>query len=205
MRVRPRSIVRGTLVATTMSLLLAACGGGNGSNSPNTALTPTEVSQTPTASMGATLGADTIVGGWERARTCQELARALTRAGLGDFAAEWVGGYSLLTTPENVHAMDPKHPCADAAEPREFTFKFWEDGTYNVYDQDGRAIDGGEYASVDLDTILFAGFNVDYKIEGDTIVFSLLRPESCKSERCRTLAAYATAGLLPGLTWERVS
>ena len=81
------SIARGTLVATIMSLLLAACGGGDGSDPSTTTLAPTEMSQTPTPSVRATLDAQ-IVGRWEGGPTCQVLVRALTQAGLRDFVAE---------------------------------------------------------------------------------------------------------------------
>jgi hypothetical protein len=54
--------------------------------------------------------AHTIVGDWQRALTCEELIRALTWSGFGDFAAEAVAGAALLTTPENVPAKDPEHP-----------------------------------------------------------------------------------------------
>jgi hypothetical protein len=196
-----RSIERGTLVATIMSLLLAACGGGDGSD-PSTS-TLAEMSQTPTPSVNATLDAQ-IVGRWEGGPTCQVLVRALTHAGLRDFAAEWVGGAVLLTTPENVPPKDPKHPCADAAGPVHYSAAFWEDGTYNAYNPDGQEMDAGEYEIVDRNTILFARLRVGYKIDGDTVVFSFSPPKSCTSG-CRKRAAYAISFFYPGMTWERVS
>ena len=198
------SIARGTLVATIMSLLLAACGGGDGSDPSNTTLAPTEMSQTPTPSVNATLDAQ-IVGRWEGTPTCQVLVRALTQAGLRDFAAEWVGGAVLLTTPENVPPKDPKHPCADAAGPVPRTSAFWDDGTYTAFNPDGEEIDNGNYEIVDRNTILFAGLHVDYMIDGDTIAFAVSPPESCTSGSCRRTAAYAISFFYPGMTWERVS
>lgn len=172
---------------------------------PRTALTPSGVSQGPTASVSSALAANTIVGEWERANTCEELVRALTQAGFGDFAPEAVGGAVLLTTPENVPAKDPKHPCADAAGPINHSHKFWEDGTFNSYNQYGDQVDDGKYKIVDRNTILFAGFHIDYKIDGDTIVFSFTAPTSCTSKDCRASAAYAINVFYPGKKWERVS
>jgi hypothetical protein len=184
-----------------LSAFVAACGA---SEPTNTARSPTGVRQTPIASASATPGANTIVGEWQRSPTCQELVQALTQAGFGDFAAEAVGGAALLTTPENVPAKDPKHPCADAAGPILHSHKFWEDGTFNSYNQFGRQVDDGTYKIVDGDTILFAGFHVDYKIDGNTIVFSFTVPKSCTSKECRAQAAYAINVFYPGKSWERV-
>jgi len=114
-------------------------------------------------------------------------------------------GAALLTTPENVPAKDPKHPCADAAGPIEHSHTFWADGTFNSYNQFGEEVDEDEYEIVDEDTILFAGFEIDYSVEGDTIVFAFTVPESCTSNGCRQRAGYAVNVFIPGKTWERVS
>jgi hypothetical protein len=189
-----------------MSLVLAACGERDGSDSTNTALAPMETSQAPTASVRASLGAHTIVGQWERTPTCQELVGALTQAGLREFVAESVGGSALLTTPENVPPKDPEHPCADAAGPVHRSSAFWLDGTYNAYNPDGGVFDDGEYEIVDGNTILFAGRHVvDYRIDGDTIVFAFSPPNSCTSDACRGGTAYVIGFFYPGMTWERVS
>ena len=74
-----RSIARGTVVATIMSLLLAACGGGDGSDPSNTTLAPSETSQTPTSSVDATLNPQ-VVGRWEGTPTCQ-ISSASAHAG----------------------------------------------------------------------------------------------------------------------------
>jgi hypothetical protein len=185
--------------------LVALAAGCSGSNTTNAVPTPTRPSQTATPSVSATPSADTVVGEWQRAPTCQELVRALTRGGFGDFAAEAVGGAALLTTPENVPAKDPKHPCADAAGPIEHSHKFWEDGTFNSYNQVGQQVDDGKYKIIDSNSILFAGFQVDYKIADDTIVFSFAVPKSCTSQECRRRAAYAINVFYPGKAWMRVS
>jgi hypothetical protein len=133
------------------------------------------------------------------------LVQALAKKGLQEFAAQAVGGAVLLTTPENVPAKDSKHPCADAAGPIEHSHRFGADGTFNSYNQFGEEVDAGEYEIVDENTILFIGFEIDYKVEGNTIVFSFSVPESCTSNGCRQRAVGAVSVFYPGETWERVS
>jgi hypothetical protein len=89
--------------------------------------------------------------------------------------------------------------------PIEHSHKFWPDGTFNSYNQFGEEVDEDAYEIVDEDTILFAGFEIDYKVEGDTIVFSFTVPNTCMSDGCRQRAAYALNVFIPGKTWERVS
>jgi hypothetical protein len=194
------TLTKAWVYLAALAALTVGCGGSN-----TTGNLTSLGGQTPTASLTSTPGADSIVGEWQRAPTCEELVQALTERGFGDFAAEAVGGAVLLTTPENVPAKDPKHPCADAAGPIKHSHKFWKDGTFNSYDQNGRQVDDGKYEIVDFNTILFAGFHVDYRIDGDTIVFSLAVPKSCTSKDCRAMAAYAINVFYPGKVWQRVS
>jgi hypothetical protein len=186
----------------TLGLLAAGCGG---SDSTNTGPSPKQTPQASKASGSATPDLDPIVGEWLRANTCQDLVRALAKQGLQEFAAQSVGGAVLLTTPENVPAKDPKHPCADAAGPIEHSHKFWADGTFNSYNQFGEQVDDDEYEMVDENTIMFAGFEIDYEVEGDTIVFSFTVPKSCTANGCRQRAAYAVNVFYPGEAWKRVS
>jgi hypothetical protein len=186
----------------TLGLLAAGCGG---SDSTNAGPSPKQTPQASKASGSATPDLDPIVGKWLRANTCQDLIRALAKQGLQEFAAQSVGGAVLLTTPENVPAKDPKHPCADAAGPIQHSHKFWADGTFNSYNQFGEQVDDDEYEMVDENTIMFAGFEIDYEVEGDTIVFSFTVPKSCTSNGCRQRAAYAVNVFYPGEAWKRVS
>jgi hypothetical protein len=147
-----------------------------------------------------------IVGEWLRAPSCEELVRALTRAGLEDLAATSVRG--LLTTPPNQPAKDPEHPCADAAKPVATSHLFLEDGTITSYDEFGRQVGFDYYSVVDRNTIGFARFFVDYTIDDrdDHVVFRMRVSERCKSRPgCRRRAAYAIRFLYPGKPWERVS
>ena len=193
--------MRRSVSAAVLIVLAAGCGGSDSTSAgPN----PTQPPQASTASGSPTPDLDPIVGEWLRANTCAELVQALAKEGLQEFAAQAVGGAVLLTTPENVPAKDPKHPCADAAGPIEHSHRFGADGTFNSYNQFGEEVDAGEYEIVDENTILFIGFEIDYKVEGDTIVFSFSVPESCTSNGCRQRAVGAVNVFYPGETWERV-
>jgi hypothetical protein len=194
--------VRTSVSAVVLIVLAAGCGG---SDSTNAGPSPAQTPQASTDSVSPTPDLDPIVGEWLRANTCEDLVHALAKEGLQEFAAQSVGGAALLTTPENVPAKDPKHPCADAAGPIEHSHKFWADGTFNSYNEFGEEVDDDEYEIVDENTILFAEFEIDYKVEGDTIVFSFTVPKSCTSNGCRQRAAYAVNVFYPGKTWERVS
>jgi hypothetical protein len=185
-----------------LGLLAAGCGG---SESTNAGPSPAQTPQASRASGSATPNLDPIVGEWLRANTCEDLVQALASKGLQEFAAQSVGGAALLTTPENVPAKDPMHPCADAAGPIDHSHKFWADGTFNSYNQFGEEVDEDEYEIVDENTIQFAGFEIDYKVDAGTIVFSFTVPKSCMSNGCRQRAAYAENVFIPGKAWERVS
>jgi hypothetical protein len=128
----------------TLSLLAAGCGG---SDSTNAGPSPAQTPQASGAAGSATSDLDPIVGEWLRANTCEDLVQALAKEGLQEFAAQSVGGAALLTTPENVPAKDPMHPCADAAGPIDHSHKFWADGTFNSYNQFGEEVDEDESKS----------------------------------------------------------
>jgi len=146
-----------------------------------------------------------IVGEWMRAPSCEELVRALTRAGLENLAATSVQG--LLTTPSDQPAKDPEHPCADAAKPVETSHLFTDDGTISTYDEFGRQVGFDYFGVVDRNTIGFVGFYVNYTIDQrDNVIFRLRVSERCKSRpACRKRAAYAIRFLYPGKPWEQVS
>lgn len=96
MRLRCRSIARWTLVAATMSLVVAACGGGDGT---------TEVAGSPTAAAATTKPggqADPLDGEWRADYTCKDSVQAIQRhlspkqirqqgGSLGSIMDEWGG------------------------------------------------------------------------------------------------------------------
>jgi hypothetical protein len=53
-------------------------------------------------------------------------------------------------------------------------------------------------------TIMFAGFEIDYEVEGDAIIFSLTVP-SYTSNGCRQRTAHADNVFYPGVAWERMT
>jgi hypothetical protein len=59
-------------------------------------------------------------------------------------------------------------------------------------------------ASPTRNTIMFAGFEIDYEVEGDAIIFSLTVP-SYTSNGCRQRTAHADNVFYPGEAWERMT
>jgi hypothetical protein len=73
MQLRRSSIIRGSLLALAMSLVLAACGGSGGTTGQVASQAPsTAASATP-----ATTSADPLEGDWRNESTCQASLRAL--------------------------------------------------------------------------------------------------------------------------------
>jgi hypothetical protein len=181
-------------VVSLVTLVIGCDGSSNKDPEPSPPFLPSGSPDTPD-----------IVGEWVRTPSCEELVRALKRAGLEDLAATSVRG--LLTTPPNQPAQDPEHPCADAARPVETSHLFTEDGTISTYDEFGRQVGFDYFGVVDRNTIGFVGFHVNYTIgQRDNVVFHPRIPERCKSRPgCRERAAYAIRFLYPGKPWERLS
>jgi hypothetical protein len=121
MRVRRSSIVRGSLLATAVSLVLAACGGGGGTTGQAASSAPATVA--PATS--PTTSADPLEGDWRNESTCQDALRALRRrlsdkevlkaagaAGWKEFLFPWGG------KPTN------DDPCHGATGTRAFVARF---------------------------------------------------------------------------------
>jgi len=104
MRVRRSSIVRGSLLATAVSLVLAACGGGGGTTGQVASSAPPTV--TPATS--PTPSADPLEGEWRTEYTCQEAARALRRR-LSD--KEIFKELGMKSWKDFWGGADADHPC----------------------------------------------------------------------------------------------
>jgi hypothetical protein len=52
---------------------------------------------------------------------------------------------------------DPADPCANATPPIEHSHTFWENGSFNSYDQNGQQVDEGSYTIVDDHTFTIDG------------------------------------------------
>jgi hypothetical protein len=152
MRLRCRSIARWTRMAAAMSLVLAACGGGDGT---------TEAGGSPTAAAATNepgSQVDPLEGEWRPEYTCKDSLRAIESSGLSpsqihvqlardaccptgslhSFMAAWWGG-----TPTK------SDPCRGATKSRSFVVRF-EEGVLEMPDPD---VVGVEYELLDDHTI----------------------------------------------------
>jgi hypothetical protein len=145
-----------------------------------------------------------LVGRWQRATTCAELASALTKAGLRKFVLEAVAGNGFIpgvTRPEQI--SDPGNPC-NGAVPRKHSHFFTKDREFRSLDWKGQPVDDGTYRVVDNRTVVifkeFPKVTFRYRIAGKLITFSPLIAGDCSTFRC----AWAISMAYPGKTWRRV-
>ena len=152
MRLRCRSIARWTLVAAAMSLVLVACGGGDG---------PTEAAGSPTAAAATNepgSQVDPLEGEWRAEYTCEDSLQAIETSGLSpsqirvqllrdpccptgslhSFMGAWWGGKPTRSD-----------PCRGTTKSRSFVVRF-EDGTLQMPDPD---VVGVQYELLDDHTI----------------------------------------------------
>jgi hypothetical protein len=150
-----------------------------------------------------------IVGTWQRVIHCQDFVRALTGAGLGDFAPGAAEEF-VHVTPEGV--ADAAHPCRGALPERHSHF-FTADGTFGSLDGNGNQVDEGIYEVVAPGTLVMPyGFEEGppilvtfrFRIHGNTIIFNPVIPSDCSTDRCREAAAWSVTVALAGKTWRRV-
>jgi hypothetical protein len=182
-----RSFARVVVLGGVFAVLLVGCGGGKGGESAPPAR------------------AELLVGEWQRTTTCDELVRALERAGLEKLALQAVAGNGFVpgvTTPEQL--ANPARPC-DGAVPRRHSHFFTQDGQFGSRDWNGEQVDDGAYEVIDDRTFViskeFPDVTFHYRIRGDSIMFDPVIPDGCATFRC----LWSVAVAYPGKTWKRVS
>ncbi len=94
--------------------------------------------------------------------------------------------------------------------PLEHDHFFTEDGGFGSHDENGDAVDGGDYELVDENTVSFPshaaefGYEddvvVDFTTDGDVATFSVVLPESC-IDQCAEAYAWALSAFASG-PWE---
>jgi hypothetical protein len=162
-----------------------------------------------TSSQMSTTQLSPLVGQWELMRTCAQIVQALTDAGLADLIPMDVGEL-IQGVPVNGSLparWDPADPCANATPPIEHSHTFWENGSFNSYDQNGQQVDEGSYTVVDDHTFTIDGrtpMTFHYRIHDDTIMFDVVLPSDCSTKHCRSVLAWAFSVAYPGQTWTRV-
>jgi hypothetical protein len=152
MRLRCRSIGRWTLVVAATSLVLAACGGADGTIEPAGSPTAAAASSEPGSQV------DPLEGEWRAEFTCEDALRSIERSGLSpnqirvqvlrdgccptgslySFMGVWFGGRPTKDD-----------PCRGATKSRSLVVRF-EEGTLELPDPD---VFGVEYELLDDHTI----------------------------------------------------
>jgi hypothetical protein len=187
------------LLATSLTLLVAACGGadGDGGGASATSAAPA----TTAAAAGAPL-----VGEWRRTHKCEEVVDILKKAGFNEqVALENIAGNGFLPGVSSASEIaDVKQPCRGAV-PLLHSHFFTADGKFGSKDQNGQQVDDGTYKIVDDRTFVISGgsdVTFHYRINGDTIRFDPVVPSCAPS--CDE-ASWSVMVAFPGKTWERVS
>ena len=131
---------------------------------------------------------------------------AFESAGLAGSHREWLQGNFFGGEPGPATG----DPCVGAEGPLEHTHFFTAGGQFGSGDENGEEVDGGDYESVDADTLAFRShateFNysgeltVDYSIVGETATFDVELPDAC-IEGCADAYAWALSAFASG-PWE---
>jgi hypothetical protein len=151
MRLRYRSIARCTLMAAAMSLMIAACGGGDGT---------TEAAGSPTAAAATdqpASQADPLEGEWRTDFTCQEMLASLERVDAEDMAPGLLeGDWGVQPRPSR------KDPCANVDFTMEIVVRFA--GGSQVLFANGEIQDENTYIIAD-DTFTLSGNDLPFRFQ----------------------------------------
>jgi hypothetical protein len=148
-----------------------------------------------------------LVGRWERVTTCQDLVRALTKAGLRKTAPAILAGNGLVTgTPRQ---LARRANICKGAVPRRHSHFFTAMGQFGSIDYNGKQVDDGPYRLPDARTVRINDGTFHFRISGDEL---RLEPVISAAARRKALAQplqFSTAGWqvavsFPGHAWKRV-
>lgn len=191
------------LVALTV--LVAGCGGSNES-------TPAEEpsASEPTTAETTESEAPPIVGRWEQVHSCQQLVKALDKAGLGALAPAMVGDYFSDSNPKQ---LAQKPDVCKGATPQRHAHFFTAEGQFGSLDQEDNQVDDGPYEVVN-DVLRIGGGDIAgkfrYQIVDDSTL--MLHPVLTPADKRQALAhplEFSRAGwqvsvAYDGLPWTRV-
>ena len=188
----------GMTLAVTM--MAAACGSG-GSAPPATA-----AAQTPASSID-TSPPEPILGTWRMEYTCEGIVQALQRAGVGEFAANYLAPQRTQQGPAD--PLGSAHRCA-GAEDFQRTQVFHPNGYLLRYQGEKLVDDCRCYQLIGKHTYVVLGDPGDpdiplrYRIDGETLTFDAVMPDQCSSANCRDQFAFAVYQYAVG-RWQRVA
>jgi hypothetical protein len=152
MRLRCGSIARWTLVAAAMSVVLSACGGGDGT----TEVAGSQGAVAATDQAGTEV--DPLEGEWRAEYACEDSLRAIERSGLSPNQIRVQVLRDSCCPTGSLHSFmggiwggkpTKDDPCRGATKSRSFVVRF-EDGTLEMPDPD---VIGVEYELLDDHTI----------------------------------------------------
>lgn len=145
-----------TLVAAAGMIVLglASCGS---TRSPATSGTPHSPSPTVrTTPSGSVTPSGSLMGRWQRVVTCQELVKALDKAGLRAVIPYAWSGQTSASGESSYAAGSPKptmaHPCRGAI-PRSHSHFFAPGGMFGSLDWEGGQVDNDSYRIVNDHTV----------------------------------------------------
>ena len=105
--------------------------------------------------------------------------------------------------------FDPKDPCAHALPPVKHSHTFWQDGTFNSYDEHEQEVDNGVWVLVDSDTIKVgepvADAEFTWAVIGDQLSLTPVIDTSCTTRECADRIGWQFAVAFPGETWTKVT
>jgi hypothetical protein len=188
------------LLATSLTLLVAACGGADGQSGAASA-----TSAAPSTTAAAAVSP--LVGEWRRTHRCEEVLEILRKAGFKEqVALATITEEGFLPGVSSASGIaDVKHPCRGAV-PHLHSHFFTADGQFGSKDENGQQVDDGTYKIVDDRTFVISGessgVTFHYRITGDTIRFDPVVPSCAPS--CFE-AVWSVMVAFPGKTWERMS
>lgn len=188
---RARHSRTGKLPVIALTLVtVAGCGGDQPAESAKSAESAESVQ-------------DGLVGEWHRAQSCQQVLAAFEAAGLAESQRGWLQGNFFGGSPGPADG----DPCAGADGPLEHDHYFTGDGRFGSHDENGEAVDDGDYRKVDADTVAFPSHAREFRYDGDILVdyavdageltFDVNVPSPC-DEACAQAYAWALSAFASG-------
>lgn len=188
----------GTILALTV--ITAACGSGGSVQNTTTA------AQTPASSTSSS-APEPILGTWQSEYTCEKFVQTLERAGVGDFAAQYLVNLRMQKGPVD-RLANGADLCAGAKDLQRK--QVFQPNGYLIHYQGKKVADDCRcYQLIGRHTFVVLGDPGDpdiplrYRIDDETLTFDAVMPDQCSSMNCRDQFAFAVSLYAVG-TWRRV-
>ncbi len=186
-----------------VALTVLAAGCGSGESEPDAEPSASE----PTTAATTETSVPLIVGRWEQVHSCQQLVKALAKAGLRAVAPAMVGDYFPDQSPKQ---LAQKPDVCKGATPQRHAHFFTGDGRFGSLDQDDNQVDDGMYEVVNEQLFRIGESEFRYRIvDGPALVLHpVIRPADRRQALANPLeftpAGWQVAVSYDGLPWKRV-